>query len=396
MDEKKKRELAKLISKLKNIRGAGTELISVYIPSGYAIPEITNKLRQEYGQAANIKSKTTKKNVRGALERIIQYLKIFKGTPEKGLAIFCGNISKDLSKVDIELFSISPPEPVQVQIYRCDSQFLLEPLETAGERKEKYGLVAIDGKEATIAILEGNISRIIRRLRSFGPSKTHKGGSSAARYQRFVEEKTEDYYKRVGEAMDETLFASDIKNVIIGGPGPVKEDFIKTKAFNYQFNIIGTIDIGYTDEYGIEELKKRAIDVIAEEKSVREKQIVERFMKEIVKEGLATYGVKEVMGALETGKVEILLLSEKLPLKKSKVRCESGHEDEIIAEEGKEHKCKICSSPSQVVEEADLFDILYDMAEEKGAKVEMISADTTDGAQFLAGFKGIGAILKYK
>lgn len=393
--EKKERELAKLISQLKGMRGAGTELISVYIPSGYPLSEISAKLRGEYSQAGNIKSKTTRKNVQAALEKILQYLKIFRETPENGLAIFCGNISRDPSKVDIELFSISPPHPIQVQIYRCDSTFLLEPLEVLGGRKEKYGLVAIDGNEATIAVLEGNVHKIVRNIPYLGPSKTHKGGSSALRYDRTMEEAKEAYYRKVGEEMDKILFASGIDKVIVGGPGPIKDTFLKMRPFNYQFKILAVVDTGYSDEYGIEELKKKSIDIIAEEKSMIEKKILEKFMKEIVKDGLATYGIKEVIEALDQGKVETLLLSEKLALKHSKMRCQNGHEEEIYREEGKEYKCS-CGAPLTVVEEKDLFDELYDKAEEKGVKVEVISADTNEGAQFLAGFKGIGALLRYK
>ena len=52
--------------------------ISVYIPAGSAIHEMSNKLREEISQASNIKSKSTRTNVQGALERIIGHLRIFK------------------------------------------------------------------------------------------------------------------------------------------------------------------------------------------------------------------------------------------------------------------------------------------------------------------------------
>ncbi|MEM3369596.1 MAG: peptide chain release factor 1, partial [Candidatus Micrarchaeia archaeon] len=185
--DKKKRELMKLLNKLGKIRGSGTELISLYVPAGYPLTEVVNKLRSEHGQAGNIKSKTTRTNVQDAIDKIINYLKFFKKTPDKGLAIFCGNISKDPRKTDIQLFSIEPPLPIQVSIYRCDSEFILEPLAEQGKVKEKYGLVTIDGKEATIGVLEGNVTKILKRLTTTGPSKSTKGGSSAARYQRFVE-----------------------------------------------------------------------------------------------------------------------------------------------------------------------------------------------------------------
>ena len=97
--------LKKQIHHLKNQRGSGTELISVYIPSGAQIHETSNKLKGEAGQASNIKSKSTKKNVTDALERIVHHLKSYgNNAPESGVAIFCGNVSDNPAKTDVELF----------------------------------------------------------------------------------------------------------------------------------------------------------------------------------------------------------------------------------------------------------------------------------------------------
>ncbi|MEM2974034.1 MAG: peptide chain release factor aRF-1 [Candidatus Micrarchaeia archaeon] len=393
--EKKKRELKRLIAELKDFRGSGTELISVYIPSGYPISEVSNKLRGEYGQAGNIKSKTTRKNVQAALEKIINYLKVFRQTPDNGLAIFCGNVSKDPGKTDIKLFSISPPEPIQISTYRCDSSFLLEPLESIGGRKERYGLVTLDGDEATIGVLEGQVAKVVRRISYTGPSKTQKGGSSALRYDRTVLKAKEEYYSRVGEAMNETLFASGIDKVIIGGPGPIKDIFIKTKPFNYQFKILGVVDVGYVDDYGIQELARKAVDIIAEEQTIKSKKILDKFMKEVVKGGLATYGVKDVIEAVETGRAETLLISEKFSMKLVKLKCKQCETvEERFVEEGQKYACG-CGGEFEIIEEKDLFDELFDKAEERGVNVEVISAETSEGAQFLKGFKGIGVILKY-
>ena len=51
----------KKINELKNIRGQHTELISLYIPPERRISEVMAKLRDEYSQSSNIKSKQTRK-----------------------------------------------------------------------------------------------------------------------------------------------------------------------------------------------------------------------------------------------------------------------------------------------------------------------------------------------
>jgi peptide chain release factor subunit 1 len=394
-NEKKKRELKKLIAQLGDFRGSGTELISVYIPSGYPISETANKLRGEFGQAGNIKSKTTRKNVQAALEKILQYLKVFRQTPENGIAIFCGNISKDTSKVDVELFSISPPEQIQISTYRCDSEFMMEPLKGMGGRKERYGLVVLDGDEATLGVLEGQVAKVVRRLNYTGPSKTQKGGSSALRYDRTVLKAKEEYYSRIGDAMDATLFASGIDKIIVGGPGPIKDIFLKAKPFNYQFKVLGVVDVGYVDDYGIQELARKAVDVVNEESTMRAKKLFDKFMKEIVKGGLATYGIKEVMEVIENGRAESVLISEKFAIKRAKLKCKQcGIIEDKFIEEGVKYPCG-CGGDYEVVEESDLFDEIFDKAEEKGMNIEVIPAETSEGAQFLKGFRGIGALLKY-
>ncbi|MFH1448491.1 MAG: peptide chain release factor aRF-1 [Candidatus Micrarchaeota archaeon] len=358
-------ELKKNLRTLKNIRGSGTELISLYITPNYPLGEITGKLKDEYGQASNIKSKSTRKNVQEALEKILNYLKLFRKPPEDGIAVFCGNISKNQGRSDVKLFSIVPPESLTVQYYRCDSSFSLSPLEEMVLPKDSYGLVVMDGREATLAILRGKQVRIIRSLNSTAHAKVHKGGQSARRYQRLVEESIERYYKRIGGAMDKAFLPSRLTGVIVGGPGPAKEDFLKLKPFNYQTKIIGVIDIGYTNEYGVHELMGRASDVISEQESIKEKKLVDEFMLEVVRDGLVTYGEKEVREALETGKAKTLLLSEGL-------------------------------RPRQSDKERDILEEFVELAESNGIDIEFISPETTGGSQFLNGFRGIGAFLRYK
>jgi peptide subunit release factor 1 (eRF1)/intein/homing endonuclease len=169
-------ELKKLIEELEKIKGRHTELISVYIPSGYNLVEVSNQLMQEKSTAANIKSKTTRKNVLAALEKIIQHLKLFKETPPNGLVIFCGNVSPVEGREDIKLWSFEPPEKMNVKIYWCDQVFVLDPLKELIREKEVFGLVVLDAREATIGLLRGKNIVPLKHLESTVPSKTVKGG----------------------------------------------------------------------------------------------------------------------------------------------------------------------------------------------------------------------------
>ncbi len=196
---KKNYEFKKRIEELSKYRGRGTELISVYITPGYPISDVTGKLKDEYGQASNIKSKSTQKNVQAALEKIMHFLKSFKQTPKNGMAVFAGNVSEKEGKQDLQLFWVEPPQPLNVQFYRCESQFVLEPLEELADKTDLYGLVVMDGKDATLAFLKGTQTKVVKKLHSTAHQKVHKGGQSAARFDRLHVEGVELYYKRVGQ-----------------------------------------------------------------------------------------------------------------------------------------------------------------------------------------------------
>jgi peptide chain release factor subunit 1 len=350
-------EFKKQLRQLREFSGSGTELISVYISAGSPIHETTNKLREEMSQASNIKSKTTRTNVLGALERIIGHLKLYKETPKNGLAVFCGNISNNPAKTVIELFALEPIQPLNVSVYRCDSKFFLEPLERMVEAKDVYGIVVMDGRDATLAIVAGTEINIVKKLHSTAHQKIRKGGQSSRRFERLIEEQIENYYKRIGEAID-SYFLNKVKGVIVGGPGPAKDDFMKMRPFNYQIKILGVVDTGYTDEYGVREVLAKSESILAEQEAVKEKQLVDRFIKEVVNDGLATYGKKEVEEAINSKQAEVVLLSEGL--------------------------------------EAEVFDFFSELAKEKEIDVKVISLNTVEGAQFFNGFGGIGAFLRYR
>lgn len=391
-------DLKKQLRRLAEFRGSGTELVSVYIPAGYPIHETANKLREEVNQAGNIKSKTTRNNVTDALERILAQLKMYKQTPPNGMVLFAGNTSDNPSKTDIQLFSLEPPQPLNVSVYRCDSRFFLEPLQRMMEATDSYGLVVMDGREATVAILKGTQTLIVKKLNSMAHAKIRKGGQSARRYERLIEESIEYYYKRVGAAMD-AAFLGRVKGIIIGGPGPTKDNFYKMAPYNYQHKVLGVVDTGYTDEYGIREVIAKSESLIQEQEAVKERALVERFIKEVTHDGLAAYGESEVRKAIEAKQADLVLLSEGLKYEKVKWKCGScGHEESRTVEGSAPENiaCGLCGGKMVIEEEEPLIEELADLAKERGIKVEIISENTGEGAQFLQGFGGIGAFLRYR
>lgn len=390
-------EFKKQVEALKQFRGRGTELVSVYVTPGYQLSDIVGKLREEAGAATNIKSTATRKNVLGALEKIMQYLKTFKETPVNGMAVFAGNVSDTEGRPDIQLFSIMPPMPIVTQFYRCESQFVLEPLENLVNTTDTYGLVVMDGKEATVAVLVGKQIKVIKQIHSTAHAKTHKGGQSAARFGRLREEGIDFFQQRVGEAMDAFLNYKNLKGVIVGGPGPVKEDFLKERRYNYQLKVIGTVDTSYTDEYGLRELIEKSEDVLKEQEAFVEKQLVDKFLKEAVTNGKATYGYRMVLKAVESNQADRVLISENLKLFENAMTCSNcGKEKKLMSDEEDDSEECECNGKLRTTASRNLVKELEEACEKAGIPVELVSQDTSEGNEFRATFGGIGAFLRYK
>ena len=398
----RKRRLKDLVEELDDFRGRHTELVSVYIPAGYNLNKVTEQINNEKSTANNIKSKTVRKNVLSALERITQHLKLYKQTPENGLVIFSGNISEREGVADIEIFSLEPPEPLKQKLYWCDQKFVLDPLKDMVREKEVYGLIVIDKSEADVGILQGKKVKSLKHLESLVPGKTDKGGWSANRYARIREGLLHDFMKKVGDVASQQFSdLKDLKGVIVGGPGPVKDKFVEGKFMRYDFQkkVISVVDTSYTGEYGLEETVNRSEEALQEASVMKEKRLLARFFDELGKDsGLAIYGVKEVAQALKSGSVEVLLLSEHFDWVKARLHCpKCSEEKEVIMDrkkaEGK--KCEKCKELYEILAEKDLTDEIIKLAEEMGTDVEMVSNDTKEGNQ-LKEMGGIGGILRYK
>jgi len=176
MNTKQKFQIKKLVKELESIRGRHTELVTVYIPAGYDLNKIINHLAQEQGTASNIKDKTTRDHVIDSLEKMIRHLRLFKRTPENGLAVFSGNASEKESKVDLKVWSIEPPLPIKTRMYRCDQTFVTDILKSMIESKDLYALIVVDRRDGTVGVLKGSAIDTLSHLTSGVPGKFKAGG----------------------------------------------------------------------------------------------------------------------------------------------------------------------------------------------------------------------------
>ena len=116
--------------------------------------------------------------------------------------------------------------------------------------------------------------------------------------------------------------------------------------------------MGYTEEFGLQELVDRSQDLLAAEELADEKKIMNTFFELLkVRPGIVSYGEAEVLRLMEMAAVDTILLSESL-------------EDNTIEKFEAE-------------------------AQKIGATVKIISTDTREGVQ-LKEMGKIAAILRYE
>ena len=317
-DKKKVQKLKRFIKELKAIRGRHTELVSVYVPAGYDMNKIIQHLSQEQGTATNIKDKTTQKHVIDSLERMIRHLRLYKQTPEHGLAAFSGNADdSQAGKVSIKVWSIEPSQPINIRLYRCDQRFVLDPLEEQLEIRETYGLIVIDKREGNVGVLQGSAITELKGMTSNVPGKVTAGGQSQQRYARLREGAAKEFYKRVADVANKEFLTlgKDLKGLLVGGPGHTKNEFVDGGYLNTEVKkkIIAMKDLSYTGEFGLRELVDKSEDVLSKERIVEEKKILQEFFERLAKQpDLVTYGKDYVIEAINLGAAKTVLLSESL------------------------------------------------------------------------------------
>jgi len=352
--------LRKFVKELDSHTARHTEFVTVYIPAGYDINKIIQHLSQEQGTATNIKSASTRKNVIDALERMIQHLRLYKQTPPNGLAVFAGNVASQEGKSDVRVWSIEPPMPLNMRIYRCDKNFQTELLHDLLETTETYGMIVLDARDGILALLKGKVIVPLTSTHSHIPGKFKAGGQSALRFARNREIAIHEHLKKIADlAKEQFLNMPSLKGIIVGGPGPIKQDFVEGGLLSGDLKqkIIAVKDLSYTGEFGLEELLEKSQDILAEESVMEEKRLARKFLEKLATEpDLVAYGEKNVMHALQNGAVDTLLLSEAM--------------DE---------------------EKLEAFE---DIAKQFSSEVHIISTDTREGVQ-LRDLGKVGALLRY-
>ncbi|MBA3976974.1 MAG: peptide chain release factor aRF-1 [Nitrosopumilus sp.] len=412
-DSVKKYKITKMLNDLSKISGHGTELVTVYIPPRRPIYDVIAQLRNESGTASNIKSDLTKTHVQDALSKTMEQLKLYKETPENGLVIFCGAIStgKGIGTEKIEIYTIIPPKPVQISLYRCDDHFWMDHIKEMLKDDKVIGIISIDTQETGLGILTGERWQTVETLTSGVAGKHRQGGQSARRFERLRDNELNEYYHRVADYAQK-IFIDEytVKGLVIGGPGPTKDTFIREEYLDYrlQNNIISILDTSYTGDEGIREIidKVNEQGIMSEFRSMEEKKLVKKFMSEVYSgKGLGIYGLNDIVDKLKSGITDLIIVTDDINLIRLEFICNKcnntiekivDHEHLVETKQNlNSNPCSVCSSMDYRITEKDIIDYLEELSALSGTRLEIISSKTEEGAAIQSLGK-IGALLRFK
>ncbi len=411
-DSVKLYKIRKTLEELSQKTGRGTELISLYVPQGKQLHEVITNLREEQGTADNIKSDLTRTHVVDSLSKVVQRLKLYKKTPERGLVIFCGALPPEgggpLGSEVIKVYEIDPPKDLKTFLYRCDDHFHVDILKDMLKDDNLIGFLAIDAKDAGWGLLHGDKIEVLKETGSGVAGKHRQGGQSAKRFQKLREMELTYFFNRVA-AISKEYFIDiyPIKGLIISGPGPTKEEFINNNYLEYRLQdmVLATIDASYSGSEGIREAFAKSGEILSDFRMVEEKKIIEELFKHINSNtGRGAYGMKEVINYLKNNVADKIIITDDTNLYRIECKCKKCQNiQEDIVELPKviprktellNSSCPNCKSTDSEVTQQDIVDYLALLATKTGTKIEVVSGKAEHGTM-LSSIGKIGAILRY-
>ena len=366
-------------------------------------------LAEEYGTASNIKSRVNRQSVLSAITSTQQRLKLYNRVPTNGLVVYCGEIITSEGKERKINIDFEPFKPINTSLYLCDNKFHTEALSELLESDQKFGFIIMDGNGALFGTLSGNTREIVHKFSVDLPKKHGRGGQSALRFARLREEKRHNYVRKVAELavqnfINQTDNKLNVSGIILAGSADFKNDLNQSDMFDNRLSskVIKVVDVSYGGENGFNQAIDLSQETLGNVKFIQEKKLIGRYFDEISQDsGKVCYGVEDTLKSLELGAAETLIVFENLDIQRWVLKVSDGSEKILhtTTEQAKDREQfmdKETGQEMEVIENQSFLEWLAEKYKDFGATLEFVSDRSSEGNQFVKGFGGIGAMLRYK
>lgn len=233
-----------------------------------------------------------------------------------GFLLFC---SEEVSEV------VHPPMPLRRRVYSCGRHFDTSALHSAieAETGAVYGVIAIDGAEATFGKAQGlcaasGSAPVVAKaghITSTTAARTRRGGQSALRYSRLRDEAELAFLRKAAETAA-SLF-TDVGGLILAGKADMKRKLLHQLPEALRGQVICTVDLaGPADMEGLRSAAVCASSAATEKEDSKAIAVLHRFLELTVAADLeevrCCYGEAQTEAALKLGAVEELLIAKDL------------------------------------------------------------------------------------
>ena len=196
----------------------------------------------------------------------------------------------------------------------------------------------------------------------------------------------------------------NVAGLILAGSADFKNDLNQSDLFDQrlQSKVIKICDVSYGGENGFNQAIELASETLSNVKFVQEKKLIGKYFEEISQDtGKICYGIDDTLKALELGAAEVLIVYENLDITRWLMRAPSGAEVAVHTMKGQEENRELfvdkeSGNEMELIEQSSLLEWLAEHYKDFGATLEFISDRSSEGNQFVKGFGGIGALLRYK
>lgn len=364
-------------------------------------------LAEEYGTASNIKSRVNRLSVLSAITSTQQRLKLYNKVPPNGLVVYCGEIITSEGKERKINIDFEPFKPINTSLYLCDNKFHTEALSELLESDQAFGFIIMDGNGALFGTLSGNTRDIRQKFSVDLPKKHGRGGQSALRFARLREEKRHNYVRKVSEVAVQNFITNDKINVaglILAGSADFKNDLNQSDLFDPRLSskVIKIVDVSYGGENGFNQAIELSSETLGSVKFIQEKKLINSYFDEISQDtGKVCYGVEDTLRALDAGAAETLIVFENLEITRWTLKSSEGsevvlHTNKIQEQDRSQFMDKETGQEMEIIDQMPLLEWLAEKYRDFGATLEFVTDRSSEGNQFVKGFGGIGAILRYK
>lgn len=297
------------------------------------------------------------------------------------------------------MVAVEPLRLLTHSVYKCDNHFHTELLRSQLTDDSRYGFIVIDGSCTSMHLLVGDTRETIFKKEVQLPKKHGRGGQSQNRFARLRTEKRDWYTSEMAEVathqfIDKETNKVNVRGIILSGSAGLKLDLMKKLDPRIGRAILKTYDVQYSGEAGFAQTLVLCEGDLQNCRYTFERALLARFFDAIAgDEGLYSISPLDTIYALEAGAVETLIVCGELDIVRYEIEQVNSGTTKVV------YQLPTCGNEAgewEVKHSELLLDWLLEHYKEFGSELQVVSGNSTLGAQFSHGFGGIGALLRYK